>query len=119
MVDKRDSRNKLEIFSYNGLDINIIQKIFMCFFLLSVLHKAENKSIPALKILASTSFAVYFIHPWVLKALDKTPLVSSIEFLPGMLIWLILIPIVFFISLLITYSIKFLLKEKSRYLIGW
>ena len=118
-IDDVGSRSKLVIFSYNGLDLNIIQKIFMCFFLLSILHHYETKSIPALKLLASTSFAIYFIHPWVLTALDKTPLLSSIEFLPSMLVSLTLVFSVFFISLLIAYSIKLLLKEKSRYLIGW
>jgi len=114
-----DVSNKAEILSYNGLDLIIIQKIFMCFFLLSILHNYETKSIPALKFLASTSFAVYFIHPWVLIVIYKSPLISLIDFLPGMFIWLILVPTVFLISLFIAYLIKLLLKEKSRYLIGW
>jgi fucose 4-O-acetylase-like acetyltransferase len=93
-----DVSNKAEKFSYLNLDLIIIQKIFMCFFILSILHNYETRSIPV----------IY-----------KSPLISSIEFLPGMIIWAILVPTVLLISLFIAYSIKLLLKEKSRYLIGW
>lgn len=113
--------HKKEIFSYGGIDIIIVQKIFMCLFLLSILQKYENSNIPALKLLASSSFAIFFIHTWILLMFSKSGLLSFLEFLPGkgMGIFIITVPLVLISSLLVAYIIKLGLKKNSRYVIGW
>jgi surface polysaccharide O-acyltransferase-like enzyme len=111
--------HKEEIFSYGGVDVIIIQKIAMCFFFLSILQKYENSNIPVLKLLASSSFAIYFIHPWVLHMFSKIGLQSFLEFLPGMGVFFITVPLAVISSLLVAYVIKSGLKENSRYIIGW
>jgi len=111
--------HKEEIFSYSGIDIMIIQKIAMCFFFLSILQKYEDRNIPVLKLLASSSFAIYFIHPWVLQLFSQTGVLSFIEFLPGMGVFIITVPLVLISSLFIASIIKLVLKKNSRYVIGW
>jgi len=111
--------HKEEIFSYGGIDIIIVQKILLCFFLLSILQKYENAHIPTLKLLASSSFAIFFIHPWILLVLSKTGFLSFLEFLPGMGVFIITVPLVLISSLLVAYIIKLGLKKNSRYVIGW
>ena len=111
--------HKDEIFSYNGMDIIIIQKIVMCFFLLSLLQKHESRHIPGLKILAASSFAIYFIHPWVFILFQETGVFSFFKFLPDFGMFLLTVPLVLASSLFIAYLVKLALKNNSRYIIGW
>ncbi len=111
--------HKDEIFSYNGMDIMIIQKIAMCFFLLSLLQKYESRHIPGLKMLAVSSFAIYFIHPWVFILFQETGIFSFFSFLPDFGMFLLTVPLVLASSLLIAYLVKSVLKHNSRYIIGW
>lgn len=111
--------HKNEIFSYGGIDIMIIQKIAMCFFFLSILQKYENSNIPVLKLLASSSFAIFFIHPWILEIFSKTGVISFLKFLPEMGTFLITVPLALISSLLVAYITKLVLKKNSRYVVGW
>jgi peptidoglycan/LPS O-acetylase OafA/YrhL len=117
--DSRGALSKADIFSYGGVDINIFQKIFLCFFFISLLHRYENKTIPALKLLASSSFAIYFLHTWVLHIVHQYRPFTLFPNVPDILIWFGVIIVTVAISLLIAYSIKAVLKHNSRYLIGW
>ncbi len=110
---------KAEIFSFEGVDINIIQKLFMCLFFLSLFNHYEKKNIPILKYLASTSFAVYLLHPWVLEFLIETGVPESINFLPDIAIFVLMTLAEVFISMLAAAFIKAVFKEQSRFLIGW
>ncbi len=110
---------KETMFSYNGIDLIIFQKILMCFFLLSVLQKFENKHISLLKYIASVSFAIYFIHPWILYFMDYFSVFERYNFLPGFLGFVVTVPVVIAISLAITAMFKLALSNKSRFVIGW
>ena len=111
--------HKDTLFSFNGIDTIILQKILMCFFLLSILQKLENKEIPLLKHLATTSFAIYFLHPWVLYFLYRSAIIGYVSFLPSFLIFLLTVTLVITICLLIATLFKCILGEKSRFVIGW
>lgn len=113
------SFGKKDLFSYNGIDILIVQKILMCYFFISVLLRYESKSIPVLKLLATTSFAIYFIHPWVLAILNRIKFSSYLLFLPEIFKWLVTFLVVVIISLLIAHLFKFILKANSKYIVGW
>ncbi len=117
--DSRGALSKPDIFSYDGIDINIFQKIALCFFCLSLLHRYENKSIPALKHLASSSFAIYFLHTWVLHIINHFHPFRLFSNIPEALVWLGVITLTVVTSMLIAYSVKAVLKHNSRYLIGW
>ncbi len=111
--------HKDAMFSFNGIDTMILQKILMCFFLLSILQKLEDKEIPLLKQLAATSFAIYFLHPWVLYFLYKSSFIDHVRFLPGFLIFLLTVTLTITVCLAIAGLFKWLLGEKSRFVIGW
>lgn len=111
--------NKVTLFSFNGIDTMILQKILMCFFLLSILQQFENKEIPLLKHLASASFAIYFLHPWVLYFLYKSSFIDHVRFLPGFFIFLLTMTIAITVSLAIATLFKWLLGDRSRFVIGW
>lgn len=111
--------HKDALFSFEGIDTMILQKILMCFFLLSVLQKLDAKEIPLLKHLASTSFAIFFLHPWVLYFLYESSFISRVKFAPSFLVFLLTVLLVIAICLAIAELFKSLLGEKSRFVIGW
>ncbi|MGD1920075.1 MAG: acyltransferase family protein [Pleurocapsa sp.] len=100
-------------------DINLLQKILLCFLLMSLLDNYEDTDITAMKKTAETSFAIYFIHPFLLKPL--TLFIRSLELgFQGNLFTLIIATfLVVIIAMAIAYILKFLLKGNSRYIIGW
>jgi probable poly-beta-1,6-N-acetyl-D-glucosamine export protein len=111
--------HKEKMFVYGGVDILLIQKVVMCFFLLSWLQHYEHRHLPVLKMLASTSFAVFFIHPWVLFALSASGLRALLDLLPGLIGFGVTFCLVLWVSVLTAYLIKASLKDRSRYLTGW
>lgn len=113
------NHHKDGILGYAGLDILLIQKIVMCFFFLSVLQKYENTNWRILNLLASASFAIYFLHPWVIAAGLKLHLYDFLDFLPDMGVFLITVPLIVGLSLCIACVLKAFLKNNSRYLTGW
>jgi len=117
--ESRGAPAKVDIFSYGGVDINIFQKIALCFFLLSILHRYENHTIPGLKLLASSSFAIYFLHTWILHITDQYHPFTLFSNVPEILVWFGIITFAVAVSLLIAYLVKAVLKHNSRYLIGW
>lgn len=119
LYDGYGNFHKKLIFSYNGIDIIIIQKIVLCFLLLSLLQKFEDKEIPVLKLLASASFAIYFIHPWMLLFFTTAHRKQIFYFLPEIAIFVATFVLVTSASLLVAYLIKRILKSKSHYLTGW
>jgi probable poly-beta-1,6-N-acetyl-D-glucosamine export protein len=119
LYDSFGNFHKETMFSYAGIDIMLLQKILMCFFLLSVLKKLDNKEIPFLKYLASASFAIYFLHPWVLYFLYESSILDQITFLPSILIALSTVLFVVAMCLLIATFIRWLFQESSRFVIGW
>jgi len=117
--DSRGNVYTAEFFTLASFDINLFQKIALCFFFISLLHRYEHKTIPGLKLLASASFAIYFLHTWILHITDQYPIYSFFPNLPQITIWLGITIFVTSISLAIAYLVKSILKHNSRYFIGW
>lgn len=111
--------HKNTMISYSGIDIILIQKIFMIFFFLSLLQKIDNREIPLLKYIASVSFAIYFLHPWILFYLDYVGISQYNPFIPEIIILPVKTLFVVCTSLIIATLLKAILREKSRYVIGW
>jgi surface polysaccharide O-acyltransferase-like enzyme len=111
--------HKETLFFYEGIDMMLLQKILMCFFLLSVIQKFENKDIPFLKYIASASFAIYFIHSWILYFFDYLSVFERFNFLPGVLDSVVTLSSVMVLSLAIAAIIKWAFPNQSRFVIGW
>jgi len=104
-------------FEYDGIDIMYFQKISLCFFFMIWLNRFEKYNNRAIHILASTSFTAFFIHPFILKFLDKIEL----EFIK-VDSWIVFTAFVGTLSLtciLIAKLIKKILPKYSKYLIGY
>lgn len=100
-------------------DVNLLQKILLCFLLMSILDNYEDTDFTTLKKTAETSFAIYFIHPFLINFLYAVITKLNINY-PGNFLTLILATIIVVIgSMAIAIAIKAVLKQKSRYLIGW
>ncbi|MCF7969790.1 MAG: acyltransferase [Methylococcaceae bacterium] len=117
--DEIGSFHKQSIFSIEKIDIMIWQKVFMCFFFVAVLDKLENKEIPILKYIAETSFAIFFIHPWVCFFYEYYGVYYSLNFLPVSIAILFNISTAILISLIIAKFIKLILHHNSRLMIGY
>jgi hypothetical protein len=98
-------------------DINIFQKLLLCLLGMVVLHRYERSTNRLLLALASSSFALFFIHGWVITGL--TLLKPWVPLTGGL--WLL--PLVTGLVLLLSYGLAVLIKKqfpgKSTMLIGW
>lgn len=111
---------KSDWFSYQGVDIFIMQKILLCFLLLSFFQKIEEREISILKVIASASFAIFFIHPFVIRMFEKTQLIETLSYQPPYLaLFLLLITTITAFSVGIAMATKAIFKSKSKYIIGW
>jgi surface polysaccharide O-acyltransferase-like enzyme len=119
IYSKHGNFHKIEIFSYQNMDIIILQKIALCFFLMSLFHRFEERQLNSLKGIASMSFAIYFIHPWILKLLFKSEFLNYFKVVPELGLTVFRASVVFILSMTIAYFTKILLKEKSRFVTGW
>ncbi len=100
-------------------DVNLLQKILLCFLLMSILDNYEDTDVTPLKKAAETSFAIYFIHPFLLKPLTRLVRSWELDF-QGNLFTLILATLaVVTLSMAIAHLTKLVFKGNSRYLIGW
>lgn len=106
-------------FAYNGLDLLLLQKIALCFFFMVWLHRFETVTSKPLKLIASTSFAIYFLHMWMLKALSRIVVrVEAVAVSPWIL-YALLVAMTVALSVGIAIALKKLLQKKSRYLTGY
>ena len=98
------------------------QKMASTFFFMSFLHKFEKRDIKILSTLASTSFAVFFFHGYVLLIIKRLINLEYLaEVLPSGALWIVTFLASIFITILcvfITLLIKKIFKKYSRYLIG-
>lgn len=111
--------HKYDIFVYQGIDRIIIQKILLIFLIISILQKISKEDIPVLKYIASVSFPIFFIHPWILFFMSYFSITDYLLFLPGIVIFLVTTGIAVIGSILIANLIRLIFKKRSSYIIGW
>lgn len=111
--------HKDDIFSFEGFDVIILQKVFLIFFIISILQKFHDKHIPTLKYIASVSFPIFFIHPWILSFVSYYSISDYWIYLPGVVVFGITTSIAFIGSIVIANVIKFALNKRSNLAIGW
>ena len=108
-----------EFWSITIPDVNLLQKIVLCFLFMSILDRYEDTDITSLKKTAETSFAIYFIHPFFINFLYSLSLKLNINFEGNFLTLIVATFVALLGSMAIAITIKAILKKNSRYLIGW
>lgn len=111
-------------FEYNGIDLMFIQKIFLILSLYSLLEQYTIHS-KTLDTVSKTSFAIFFIHPWVLLVLTLLLNPFLGPFIENGYVaiasYLFFTFVVLFTSVMIAICTKKLFRDskKTRYLIGY
>lgn len=106
-------------FTFGGIDLMAIQKIFFCLFFMVYLNRFEKYKFKLLKIIAANSFGIYFIHGilisviWLIKSKLAFSFTSN-----SFTIYLLLTTLVFFLSLITTLIVKRIFPKYSKYIVG-
>lgn len=100
-------------------DVNLLQKILLCFLFMSILNIYENSNITPIKKTAETSFAIYFIHPFLINAIISVSYRLNIDYEGNILGLFLATLMVTAVSMAIAFGFKAVFKKNSRYLIGW
>lgn len=112
-----------DFFLFNHLNLMLfqnfmlVQKIILSIFFLIFLHRFEHKNFRSLKVVANTSFAIYFLHIFIILAINKLNLQSLFDdsWIRFLLLVLFNISICTFFAL----GLKKVFGAKSSYLIGY
>jgi peptidoglycan/LPS O-acetylase OafA/YrhL len=101
------------------IDVNLLQKIIFGYLIMAILNMYEKRNINTLKILAETSFPIYFIHPFIINIFNKIVSLCRITYEGNLLIFALISLMVILVSMATAYLIKQIFQKNSRYLIGW
>lgn len=105
------------LFSFNGFEMMGIQKMLLSLTLISLIERIAIRPSRLMNILSETSFAVFFLHPFVVKALQGAyPLIFT------QIQWLdlaIVVGAVIFVCISIAFAVKSVLGTTSRYVTGY
>jgi peptidoglycan/LPS O-acetylase OafA/YrhL len=107
-------------FEYNGIDLSVFKQISLCFFFFFFLTRFEETKSKLLDLVASTSFATFFIHGWVinvLKMFEKHLNIPSHSWWGYLFVLIMTISISVAIATLVKTAFKN--SRKTRYLIGY
>ena len=102
---------------YSGIDLMFIQKVFLSLFFMIWLHRFEHVNNKFFHILASTSFAIFFIHPLFLWVLSKFSYL--LQWGNPWLTAIVIIITVITSCIAIAFIIRKLFPKVSRYIIGY
>ena len=119
LVFKQTGNFHKDFWSVTVPDINLLQKILLCFLFMSILDIYENTNFKLVNKVAEISFAIYFIHPFVVTSLYSISTRLNLNYQGNFISWILTGLLVLTISATIAFAIKAVLKKNSRYLIGW
>lgn len=106
-------------FKYDGIDLILLQKSIFCIFFMLLLHRFESTQNKLLSMLASTSFAIYFLHGYVLQLFmvlkAKFHILVPYPWVTYFLVWVGLI----FFSMSLAILLKKLIPKYSKYITGY
>ncbi|WP_317932201.1 acyltransferase [Halioxenophilus sp. WMMB6] len=113
--------------AWAGVDLMFCQKVVLCLFFMVWLHRFEQRHNPLLEVIASTSFAIYFLHEFalifLLKVVNKAVAFDSrLTPLLGLNSWFTYILLVIgalTMSVVAALILKRLLPKQSRMMIGY
>ncbi|MGH1375046.1 MAG: acyltransferase family protein [Alphaproteobacteria bacterium] len=104
------------MFMYAGVDIILFQKLIFCVLILVFLHRFEHVQSRIVDIIARTSFAVFFIHPYILVGFRSARDYIDIPF--GLTYYPFIFGIIFLTSIMAALLVKKILGQYSDYIIG-
>lgn len=108
---------------WGGADLNLIQKMRSCLFFNRFFCCIERLNHPVLKTLAIASFALFSLHPLVIKLLEKFTvrewLSGPYDPLPGVVLWGVWTLVVTTLSYGIAVVVRWLVPGQRRRVIGW
>ncbi len=106
--------------AYAGIDLMLIQKVSLCFFFMVWLHRFEYTSSKVMSVLASTSFAIYFTHGYFITFIRQLKPMVGFGIIESPWIWYPFVTVgMVGVCLLLTLTVKKLLPNYSRYIIGY
>ena len=107
--------------AYGGLDLLMPQKVALCFFFMIWLHRFEQVKTGAINVLAATSFAIYFMHSYLLSIFRLVePMMGGIDMAQNPWLWYPFVTSgVIMLCLTLALLIKKLLPNYSRYVVGY
>lgn len=108
-----------EFFVYDGLDLMLFQKTFLCLFFMVWLHRFEDYSGKYVNIIATTSFTIFFLHGYFIWLLNFTKSSLDIHFSYPWIAYLSITLFLICISTCTSLAFKKLLPKYSRYIIGY
>lgn len=104
---------------YEIYSSNYLQKIFLSLFYLSLLYKFDSFFKNSLSYVADISFAIYFVHSYIISGVKLLMLaMAGHYFSPSMISYAIFSCAIFLICTLMVTAMKSMLKQYSRYIIG-
>ena len=104
-------------FQFQGIDINLLQKMLLCLFFMIFLHRYEALKSRLLASLASSSFAIFFLHGWLIYCVSLMQ--NSYSMVYGFHLVPLFTALVTWGSYVLSSQIKALFPNQSRMLIGW
>lgn len=106
-----------EALSYGGVDVMFVQKVIMCFMLMVFLKRFDAVNNKIVHSVAATSFAIFFLHPFIIHFLHVTVTPDIAE---KSWIWYPLLTLgIVGVCVLGAKAVKWLLPKFSRSLIGF
>lgn len=100
--------------------INLLRKLILCALFIGILIRLEGKfNDKYLKILAETSFGIFFVHSYIISAFKKAEENILGHYLAGnLLVFIVFIAVVLLISAVSILIIKRILGPNSRFVVG-
>jgi len=111
---------KNHFLAYNGVDLIVFKMVFMCLFFMVWLHRFEHVRSTIINSLANTSFAIYFLHVYVLKLILTIKNYYNLSFEGYTLLsYIIIILLMLGMSMIVAIGVNRLFPNYSFYLIGY
>lgn len=101
-------------------DLLFLQKIILCFFYMVLLHRFESVYFKSLDYVARASFAIFYLHCFVILLFERIFKSFEIDFTGNVFIWMLTTALIIYFSYLLAVLLKKIIPVgKSRFLIGW
>lgn len=106
-------------FEFAGIDIMIFQKVFLCFFFMIWLRRFENVNNTFVTAVSQTSFAIYFIHPYVKWAFEVARARFGFQIDESWVLYAVGVLLVVAFCVACAKLAKLCVPRGSRYVVGY
>lgn len=117
-----------DAFVWHGFDLILIQKLVLAIVLVDFLHVHFDRSLWFFDLVATASFAIYLINPYVVSVLNLVNQRSvalqhvqweSVVFQGNVLLPPVYTGLILFFTLAAGVAVKLITRNRSKYFIGW